>query len=433
MVTAVEQAVNPTEGVLVKVHGEQAEQLQAAGLAPIIGDVIVAVDDKVVTHLDSSQLARLLAKIHTPNHVHAEMTQDIRFSFRRHFLQVCLVFLCFIPTTQKCLKILFSQTMDAMETVDDLAGGAKKLTVHALSARALPYCVPLCHSLVSCVEASTDYVLGETMETQLTCQVAARAEELLSISTLFHTFYPNLETLPRVPDASGTCNVQLLRSIGTWSTGARTECSIQNCYVDTIASAKHFIYIENQYFISGTAGEDVSNTISAALTKRILHAHQNNEAFRVVVVVPIHPDDDFVNKFIPQAVMHYQYLTINRGVRSMFAQLQQQAPDIAIADYISFYSLRNWGVINHSVVSEQVYVHAKLMIVDDRVAIIGSANINDRSMLGLRDSELALRIEDTRQVTSTMAGEVALVGQLPHTLRMRLMQQHFGEDTTIGK
>lgn len=35
------------------------------------------------------------------------------------------------------------------------------------------------------------------------------------------------------------------------------------------------------------------------------------------------------------------------------------------------------------------------MIVDDRKVIIGSANINDRSMLGTRDSELAVLIEDT--------------------------------------
>ncbi len=34
------------------------------------------------------------------------------------------------------------------------------------------------------------------------------------------------------------------------------------------------------------------------------------------------------------------------------------------------------------------------MIIDDRVALIGSANINDRSLLGSRDSELALIIED---------------------------------------
>ena len=41
-----------------------------------------------------------------------------------------------------------------------------------------------------------------------------------------------------------------------------------------------------------------------------------------------------------------------------------------------------------------VYVHTKVMIVDDRRMIIGSANINDRSLLGTRDSELALLIED---------------------------------------
>ena len=35
------------------------------------------------------------------------------------------------------------------------------------------------------------------------------------------------------------------------------------------------------------------------------------------------------------------------------------------------------------------------MIVDDRLAIIGSANINERSQKGDRDSELAAVIRDT--------------------------------------
>lgn len=34
------------------------------------------------------------------------------------------------------------------------------------------------------------------------------------------------------------------------------------------------------------------------------------------------------------------------------------------------------------------------MIIDDQKLIIGSANINDRSMLGDRDSEIAILIED---------------------------------------
>lgn len=37
-----------------------------------------------------------------------------------------------------------------------------------------------------------------------------------------------------------------------------------------------------------------------------------------------------------------------------------------------------------------VYVHAKGMIVDDELVIIGSANINQRSMDGSRDTEIAM-------------------------------------------
>jgi phosphatidylserine/phosphatidylglycerophosphate/cardiolipin synthase-like enzyme len=42
----------------------------------------------------------------------------------------------------------------------------------------------------------------------------------------------------------------------------------------------------------------------------------------------------------------------------------------------------------------QVYVHSKIMIVDDCIALIGSANINDRSLLGSRDSEVPLLLDD---------------------------------------
>ena len=44
--------------------------------------------------------------------------------------------------------------------------------------------------------------------------------------------------------------------------------------------------------------------------------------------------------------------------------------------------------------TEQVFIHAKIFIVDDRLATIGSANINERSQRGVRDSELAAVIRD---------------------------------------
>jgi len=37
-----------------------------------------------------------------------------------------------------------------------------------------------------------------------------------------------------------------------------------------------------------------------------------------------------------------------------------------------------------------IYVHSKGMIVDDEYVILGSANINQRSMEGTRDSEIAM-------------------------------------------
>ena len=38
------------------------------------------------------------------------------------------------------------------------------------------------------------------------------------------------------------------------------------------------------------------------------------------------------------------------------------------------------------------------MIVDDEIALIGSANINDRSLMGKRDSEIAMVIHDEIKV-----------------------------------
>ena len=39
---------------------------------------------------------------------------------------------------------------------------------------------------------------------------------------------------------------------------------------------------------------------------------------------------------------------------------------------------------------QPVYVHSKMTIVDDEYILIGSANINQRSLSGERDSEIAM-------------------------------------------
>lgn len=61
--------------------------------------------------------------------------------------------------------------------------------------------------------------------------------------------------------------------------------------------------------------------------------------------------------------------------------------------YISFYGLRTHSILNAEPITELIYVHSKIMIVDDKILICGSANINDRSLIGKRDSEIAVIIE----------------------------------------
>lgn len=70
--------------------------------------------------------------------------------------------------------------------------------------------------------------------------------------------------------------------------------------------------------------------------------------------------------------------------------------------------------------TEIIYIHSKLMIVDDRVVLIGSANINDRSLLGSRDTELAAVIEDERKEELQTGEGWRMVSKSAHELRKKL-------------
>jgi phospholipase D1/2 len=56
-------------------------------------------------------------------------------------------------------------------------------------------------------------------------------------------------------------------------------------------------------------------------------------------------------------------------------------------------------------ITELLYIHSKVMIVDDRRVIMGSANFNDRSQKGDGDSEIALVVEDRDMIDSKMDGK----------------------------
>lgn len=77
-------------------------------------------------------------------------------------------------------------------------------------------------------------------------------------------------------------------------------------------------------------------------------------------------------------------------------------------------------------VSEELYIHSKVLIADDRLVICGSANLNDRSQLGDHDSEIAVVIEDPSPVQSRMAEQDFTASRFAASLRRQLFRKHLG-------
>ncbi|CAE6399900.1 unnamed protein product [Rhizoctonia solani] len=379
-------------------------------------------------------------------------------------------------------------------------------------------------------------------------------ERWREIGRQFKQYWQGEEALPDEDGHSpfGTCRVQVVRSVGDWSHGVLTEDSVQKAYIQLIREAQHFIYIENQFFISNTGTNGpVKNQIAKALVDRIVEAANSGKKFKVIVVIPEVPGfaGNIKNDNGLKTIMAAQYRTINRGGSSIYEEIRRAG--FEPRDYIRFYHLRtydrinspasfikemeqNSGVTYHqaqiaqarlwigedgywhqekvkiqgpqpdfgmelsetattgkdtqkvveevdfppssevaaatvkkfesgatredlgvsdsvsqhtlrdktnlkeekwygteqeerdSYVSEILYVHSKVMIIDDRRVIMGSANINDRSQKGDGDSEIALVVEDLDQIESRMNGQKFMASRFAATLRRKLFREHLG-------
>uniref|UniRef100_A0A3Q3M8R6 Phospholipase n=1 Tax=Mastacembelus armatus TaxID=205130 RepID=A0A3Q3M8R6_9TELE len=239
-------------------------------------------------------------------------------------------------------------------------------------------------------------------------------------------FYPYLlpksrctaDSLSFTVPGSKKAKVQVLRSVDRWSAGT-CENSIQKAYIHAIENSEHYIYIENQFFISCADGKNVHNGIGDAIVNRILRAHREQKKYRVFVVIPLLPgfegDISAGGGNAIQAILHFTYRTMCRGEHSILTRLGEV--EEKWIEYITFCGLRTHSELSQSLVTELIYVHSKTLIADDRCYIIGSANINDRSMLGNRDSELAVFVEDEERVPSIMGGQEYQAGPLTLALR----------------
>ncbi|XDV21788.1 hypothetical protein PO909_026808 [Leuciscus waleckii] len=108
---------------------------------------------------------------------------------------------------------------------------------------------------------------------------------------------------------------------------------------------------------------------------------------------------------------------MKRGKLSIITQLEKEMGDQWV-NYISVCGLRTHVELEGKLVTQPIYVHSKLLIADDNTGIIGSANINDGSMLGKRDSEVAVIVEDSETTASVMDSQEYQAGKFALQLRL---------------
>ncbi|KAJ8922579.1 hypothetical protein NQ315_007609 [Exocentrus adspersus] len=295
------------------------------------------------------------------------------------------------------------------------------------------------HDIGVCVQGPTARDVARHFIQRWNAAKLEKAKKNKMYPYLMPKSYDSYETLPvNFPNMTHKVTCQVLRSVSTWSCGFlepdTVEQSIHEAYIDTINRAQHYVYIENQFFITlPFRNSNTRNQIADAIYKRIIRAHKAGEVFRVFVVMPLLPGFEGevggASGRSLHAITHWNYSSISQGQDALLNRLK----DAGIEDpseYITFYGLRNHSTLNSEPITELIYVHSKLLIVDDKIVICGSANINDRSLIGKRDSEIAVIIEDEAFEDGIMNGKSFPSGQFAGSLRKYLFKEHLG---TLGK
>lgn len=170
---------------------------------------------------------------------------------------------------------------------------------------------------------------------------------------------------------------------------------IAQLYARAFANARHFIYLENQYFwqhayygidfpLLGPDSPDMERNI-----QELIGALRKGTA--LVIVLPDHPN---VGRAFTDAAIE---------------RLRQEAPEAAAEGRIQAFCLATSMQKDGAQHYRPVYVHAKVAVIDDTWSTVGSGNLNNRGMRD--DTEMNVAVLDP---------------QLSRGLRMMLIAEHLG-------
>lgn len=172
--------------------------------------------------------------------------------------------------------------------------------------------------------------------------------------------------------------------------GDREEVrEIEALYLEAIARAERTIYIESQYL--------ASRTIAEAMARRL----REPDGPEIVIVLPESTEGWLEHKAMD-------------GARSKLLHMLWRA-DLHKRLGV-FYPVTAGG--------EPIYVHAKIMVIDDRLLRVGSSNLNNRSMGFDTECDLAIEVtpgsRDAKRLRETIL-----------SIRLDLLCEHLGVELDV--
>ncbi len=164
---------------------------------------------------------------------------------------------------------------------------------------------------------------------------------------------------------------------------------VVNLFADAISAAEHLIYIETQYF--------TSRSIAQVLLERMGNAALPK--LDIVVFMP-HGADTAMEK-----------MALEDTQEGVLSSLLKAAQD-------SGHQIRLFYPASHNAAGEEIatFIHSKILIIDDRLLMVGSPNCTERSMA--LDTELAI----TWECTSADQESALKI----RAIRTKLLSEHSG-------
>ncbi|GJU76480.1 phospholipase D beta 1-like protein [Tanacetum coccineum] len=227
------------------------------------------------------------------------------------------------------------------------------------------------------------------------------------------------------------------------------DMSIHTAYVTAIQSAQHFVYIENECFLGSSynwndhKGLGANNLIPMEIALKVANKIRVKERFAVYIVIPMWPEGNPTNN-ATQRILYWQHKTMQMMYEVIYNALEEVGleNEFEPQDYLNFFCLgareNNVSRINGKDSNPpnmpqalgrksgrfMIYVNSKGMIVDDEFVLLGSANINQRSLEGTRDTEIAMGAYQPHQTWARKGSNPT--GQV-FGYRMSLWAEHIGK------